>query len=108
MHYIFFRTIGLLKLPTPLEPHPFAAPIKLAAICNDNIANEKIIIAGRGLKSIMDHSYLEDDHRIRHAQLVALAQDVCESRTDDYPAGTLICALPDGGRAPLSGDSGMF
>lgn len=108
---MFFQSIGslgLLKLPTPMEPHPFAAPVKLAAVCNENVANEKIIAIGKGLKSYHDRSHLEDDDRIRHVQLEALPQDVCESKADDYPAGTLICALPEGGRGVFSGDSGIF
>lgn len=105
---IFFQRLGLIKLPTPIAPHPLAAPAKLAATCNENLAFEKIITIGRGLKSYDDRSYLADDDRIRHIQLEALPHDVCLNKTSQHPADTLICALPEDGRGLYYGDSGNF
>lgn len=97
--------IGLLKLPTPIESHPFVAPIKLNTVCNENFDNEYVTVAGRGLQSI---EYQQPDQQIRHVQLQVLPYDECVARTDQYPADTLICALPNEGRSVYSGDSGIL
>lgn len=105
-----WKHLGLLKLPTPMEPHPFAAPAKLSAVCNENVGNEKIIAIGRGLESY-DHptnTYLADEHPIKHVHIETLPQDVCESKTKFYPVGSVICSVPEDGKGPFRGDSGIF
>lgn len=93
-----------------MKPHPFATPVKLPTVCNENLDFEKIIAAGTGRKSFEDDSYLEDDHRIRYIQLDVLPTNhsLCQNRTSDYPVGSLICALPEGGQTPCRRDSGIY
>lgn len=93
-------------LPSPIKPHPFIAPARLPAICNEDLSYEKVIVAGNGMKSLNTRD--ANDGKLTQIQLEVLPQDICESKIEDYPAGTIICALPDNGRTPYHGDSGIF
>lgn len=95
-------------MPAPIEPHPSVAPIKLNTVCNESFDNEYVTVAGRGLKSHDDRGYLKDDQRIRQTQLEILPYDECVKKTEKYPIGTVICALPKNDRSVGFGDSGIF